>query len=119
MSMFEQFQRNTFDTVLRVMGISCSWTPSAAEVEVTGKVLMNDPTDKERLGFVQQGYEDVDTSIEYQDGQFTGLFEAVKSGSHEYVTVGAQRYYVHQVVKRYDGKTLIAYIQAADDTDTD
>jgi hypothetical protein len=116
MSLFDQFQRTTFDTVLRVMGVPCVWAPNGGGATINTTVLLNEPTDKEKVGFVD-GYEDVDSSIEFREGQLDGLHESVKSGAYEYVLVHGQRYYVHQVVRRYDGKTLIAYLQSADEPD--
>lgn len=113
MNLFDDLQDNVFDTVQKVMGYPCVWEPSQGGDAMTITGLLNEPTTNEKLGFVTQGYDGIESMIEYREGQFPGLWESTRSGNDEYILGNGNRYFVHHVVKRYDGKTLIAYLQSA------
>ena len=110
-NLFDHLQDTVFDTTTRTMGYDATWTPSAGGAIHSARVLLNEPTESEKLGFVNKGYEPPESMMEYRDGVFDGLEASVRNGGAESVTIDGRTFTVQHVIRRYDGKTLVAYLE--------
>lgn len=117
MNRFDSLQIRAQGVVTRTMGYTASWTPLAGGPTYTGDVLFNKPTQKE--GVVDEDYIIQRPRIEYLEGSFPGLFESVNDHNNEYVYVtfspgDSQRFITMIADKKYDGKTIIVYLEPKD-----
>lgn len=107
---FDNLSDKVFETVEKNMGYDASWSPADASPEQTARVLFGEPTRAEKLGEYADEFDPRTFFMEYWDGSFTGLFESVRSGVEEYVTINSKRYYVQDVKAKYDGRNYRAEI---------
>jgi len=107
---FEALQRSTFSVIQGVMGFAATWTPAAGGTTLTSRVLFQNPTEDMKLAGVD--YDPAHWRMEYQIGDFNGLFTAANARqSAEVVTIEGENYYVRKVSKKFDGKTYVADLQ--------
>lgn len=109
MNPFDNLQSLSFGITTQLMGYDASWTPIAGGGEKTARVLFKDPSEVSELAGVE--YNPLGFMMEYQQGDFDGLFESARSGDVETVRVNGQDYYVKSVKAFYDGKTLRARLE--------
>jgi hypothetical protein len=76
---------------------------------MTGRVLLNEPTEKEMVGDVE--YNPRVRHMEYKHGVFTGLFERVKANHAEEVTIDGVKYVCHSANAKFDGKTYTINVE--------
>lgn len=113
MSLFDSLQNHTHDVVLRTMGDDATWQPSAVgSTLMAAKVLFNRPTELQYVEHAQ--YNPYEYSMEYKEGDFIGLVEAVREGRNEVVTILGIEYIVQDVPALWDGKTYKAKLQLSD-----
>lgn len=109
MALFDRYQNAMLTTVRTLYGDDATWLPSAGGAAVTGKVLFNTPTEAEQTAIGD--YTRVDFAMEYHEGQLPGLFESVRSGGRERVTIKGQTFMVQAITLHHDGKTFNAHLQ--------
>ena len=112
MNLFDNIQKQMFDTVGTVYGYDAVWTPSIGGDDVAGRVLLKEPTQEYDVNGVP--YTPFHSIMEYRSGVFEGLFDAVRSKRNEVVTIGSLTYFVRHVEAAYDGKTYRASIEKTD-----
>lgn len=112
MNLFDGIQDMMFDVVTEVYGYQASWTPSAGGAAITGPCLLKEPTKDYDMNGV--AYTPFHRIMEYRQGYFSGLFEAVRAKSDETVIIKGKSYYVRNVQAAYDGKTYRAEIEATE-----
>lgn len=106
-NIFDRLQTKTFDTCLKWFGYDAVWGAH------TERVLFNAPNTPEELSGVE--YAPLGYYMEYQTGQFDGLFETVRQGLVQSVTVNGVAYVVRSVEAVHDGKTYRAHMSLASD----
>lgn len=105
-NLFDGLQAAVYGTSTTVFGVDAAWSPSIGGDELTGRVLEREPTEEEKSGPVS--FSPIDFYVEWYAGTFPGLFEAVRDGNTEIVTVGETNYIVRSVTKKFDGQTYTA-----------
>lgn len=106
-SAFDTMQNNLFMQVTTLYGFDASWTPSTGGPTQNGKVLLKEPTDKDRINGVE--YAPFVRFVEYPAGTFNGLLEISRDSSTlETIIVDGRAMYVKEVTAHYDGRTLKA-----------
>lgn len=110
MSVFDDLQKQTFDTVANLFADVATWLPSTGGPLQTTKVFFNKPSEVRKYetedSFWQNSY-----SAEYREGIFTGLKALADAQTEEIMTVLGIDYYVRAVKTKFDGKTLVAYLE--------
>lgn len=99
---FERLKRTAFDAAARTMGVDAIWG------QQTERVLFNQPSGTEEraeIEFTPTFYE-----MEYRIEHFSGLYESVRDGNIEIVTIGSDEYTVRHVLKVFDGDTYKAHL---------
>lgn len=102
---FDGLAAAAFLVVSNAMGRPATWAPSAGGGPYSAAVLFNAPTNEESRRVVP--------SFEYQPADFPGLFEALRNGSDEQVTVDGTTYAVEYVEAIHDGRTYRATLGPA------
>lgn len=108
MNLFDSLQDRVQNIVAQTMGYPASWQPLDGSPLQTATVLLNQPTDKYRL---EEDFEIVRPRMEYKAGDFTGLFERVQKNNFEIIVINNISYYTTKAEKKYDGKTIIIYLE--------
>jgi hypothetical protein len=115
MSLFDRIAKTVVSSVTSVMGDLAVWVPSNGGIDQNGKVLYNCPDKEATIGDSKQfEYAPSKYSIEYFEGQFPGLKEAVDSGNVESIRVRGLWFDVIQVNKIWDGQTYAAYLRPSE-----
>lgn len=107
MNLFDGLQAAAQRIVTTTFGDSATWIPLAGG-SYTGDVLYNEPTQKEQVG--DQDYITGRPRMEYLDGLFPGLLDSVLDKAPETVTVNGTTYACMWGERKYDGKTIIIYL---------
>lgn len=111
MTFFDEIQNTAFDIVTSTFGYTASWLPSEGGPERSATVLYKDSTEKHELSNVDYIVERY--VMEYKEGDFTGLKEAVARGENESVKIIVDNsttllFMVRKTETKYDGKTIMA-----------
>lgn len=116
-SPFDRFQTGVFDTVFKSMATDVVWSPKDGSPTQYAKVLFNEPTGRydlaEQYGLFESstdGYEISKPRIEYRPDDLPGLWESVQAAEVERLTINGILYCTLRGVKKYDGKTIIVYL---------
>jgi hypothetical protein len=78
---------------------------------VSGRMLLNKPTETTKFSSNDYEYIAVKPTAEYKDGDFTGLYESVNSGVKETVTINGIAYRCVQIEAKFDGKNYLITLQ--------
>lgn len=108
---FDGLADRVFNTVERTMGYDATWTPNGSVTQQSARVLFAEPTMAEKLGEYGDSYNPRTFFMEYWDGTFVGLFEAVRENSDEYVTINDRLFYVKHVDRKFDGRNYRARLE--------
>lgn len=113
MNIFSSTQKVVFDVCGAVFGNAATWTPSNGDEMQSATVLYKDPTEKHGLSDVDYNIERY--QMEYLVSDFAGLKEAVGRGETERVVItnddGLElTFIVRRTERKYDGKTIVAYL---------
>lgn len=114
MNPFDTIQAAAFDVVSSTFGYAAKWTPSGSAVEQTAQVLYKDAT--ENHGLSDQDYDVERYKMEYKNGDFSGLKQAVDTAdSIERVFIETIKdtwleFMVMRIERKFDGKTFIAIL---------
>lgn len=110
-NIFDNIQATAFNVVAQTMGTFAKWKP-AGLAELTAQVLYKDATAKFDIADVE--LRDQRHIMEYREGDFPGLYEAIRSGELQTVTItlkgNAVAFYCQRPEKKFDGKTIITYL---------
>jgi len=113
-NLFDNLRTTMLDTVANTMGYAASWTPQAGGEAQTANVHYKDSTQKQEW-LEQSSFKIYDYCLEYRKGQFVGLLESCEQGTVEVVTIvkdgNTLTFNVQAVEARFDGSTLVAYLQ--------
>jgi hypothetical protein len=109
-NIFDHMQDGLFDLTTATFGYEASWTPSLGGSIQTGRVNYRRPNEKDALTNGMD-YMPFVFFMEYKEGVFNGLQDAVRSGNTEAVTINGQAHYVRSVNRVYDGKTFQAHLE--------
>lgn len=112
-NIFNGIQSAVFDVVGAVFGNTATWQPSAGGDLQSAIVLFKDPTEKHGLSDVDFNAERY--QMEYWVNDFVGLKDSVTAGIVERVTIETDegvslQFLVRRIERKYDGKTIIAYL---------
>jgi hypothetical protein len=108
---FDSLADGVWSVVERTMGYDAQWTPSNGSGTQSARVLFGEPTMEEKLGEHGDSYNPRVFFMEYWDDAFVGLFEAVREGAVEYVTVNNREFFVRHVNRKFDGRNYRARIE--------
>jgi hypothetical protein len=108
---FDGLADRVFSVVERTMGYNALWTPNGSVNTQSARVLFAEPTMAEKLGEYGDSYSPHTFFMEYWDGTFVGLFEAVRENSEEYVTVNGREFFVRHVERKFDGRNYRARLE--------
>lgn len=112
-NLFDGLQNKTFNLTATVFGYYAIWAPSDGSDSVEARVHFKDPTEAEGVSEVE--YPKPMPTMEYKEGDFPGLYQAVQvDRKDEYVTIDGTEYYVENIALKYDGKTYRADLQVKD-----
>lgn len=103
-SPFDNLEKAAHNAAMAVMGYPSSWTPSTGGDAIEGRMGIKVPTmgrDTQGKGFDPQV-----PMLEYLNPDFPGLFDNVREGKQEVVTVDGVDYTVFKATKKYDGDTV-------------
>lgn len=116
MALFDNIRKAVHDTTTTVMGDVMLWTDSLGGIEYSEKVHFKNPQGEDRLGTLPEGFElePVETTAEYREEQFPGLYDLVRASGAitEVVTIKGQDYFVTSVHKTHDGATYVITLEA-------
>ena len=107
-NLFDGLQATVFSIVTDTMGFNAVWQPSEGGPPVSGRVLFNDPSQKQQVGDMR--YLPANCEMEYPVSLFVGLKPAVDKALLERVTIKGVTYNVSQVKQKYDGNTFLAVL---------
>jgi len=99
---FERLKRNTFDVAARTMGVDATWGAH------TERVLFNEPDGKEERAEIE--FNPTFYEMEYRIDQFPGLYESVREGNIEIITVGEDEFTARHALKTFDGGTYKVHL---------
>jgi hypothetical protein len=108
-NLFDGIEVASYNIVLHTMGYVATWMPSDGSGLQTGLVLFNKPTQREDIS--DEEYAALSTKLEYLDGAFPGLYEAISGGSSERIDVAGLKFYGYKVDRKFDGKTIIVHLE--------
>lgn len=112
MNIFDGLQGAAHTVVQNTMGYPASWTPSTGGGPTQNAVvLFNKPTQRDDIS--DEDYNDITPKMEYLEGDFIGLDDAVRSNKTETITINGIDYVCYKVDKKYDGKSIIISMQVA------
>jgi hypothetical protein len=109
MTLFNRYQRPLWKTVETVMGEPATWLPSQGGQLQTATILFNEPTAPVQIESFE--FNPPQWEMEYRQTQFVGLFEAVREGRVETVTIQSRQFAVREVQRKFDGLTFQAKLQ--------
>ncbi len=113
-NIFDSMQDGLFDITTNTFGYEASWQPTAGGTPLTGRVHYRRPNEKDSMTS-GVAYAPFVFFMEYKEGVFDGLQEAVRNGStDEVVTVQGVTHYVRSVERVYDGRTYQAHLERID-----
>ena len=108
-NLFDNIQATAYGVVTNTMGYDATWTPSAGGAQQTARVLLNKPTQKDNIS--DQEYDALSAKVEYKLNDFEGLYESVRTGNNETVTINTIAYAVYRAELKHDGKTILLSVQ--------
>ncbi len=112
MSFFDGIQKQLFETVQNLFGDEACWIPSDGSLQQSALGLYNCPQTKAQMGDTQKfDYSPYNNWFEYYQDQLPGLKTSVDKGETEQITINNQSFYVREVSPKYDGKTLVAFLE--------
>jgi len=111
---FDTMRDTMVDMVSATMGYAATWTPTTGGDAQVANVHYKDSTQKQEW-FEQSSFKIFDYCLEYRKGQFVGLLESCEQGNIEVVTIvkdgNTLTFNVQAVEAKFDGNTLVAYLQ--------
>jgi hypothetical protein len=109
MNLFDNIQNQLYDVTTNVFGYDATWTPSGGGAQQTARVHFKKPTRPYKS--YQTEYNPFEYLMEFKEGDFAGLVDAVRSGSPEPVEIEGKTYYCRELTSEFDGKTYYMKIE--------
>jgi hypothetical protein len=109
-NLFDGLAQTTFGIVAKTMGYEVSWLPLAGGAAQTATVLFKDASETAKL--LQVDYDPQRAMMEYFDADLVGLKASVDAKNDEIVIVNGISYGVNEIRADFDGKTMVAQLQA-------
>jgi hypothetical protein len=110
-NLFDGLQNQLFDLTKDVFGYDATWSPSTGGAVRETRVLFREPNEAEKQ---QAGnYMPTDFYCEFRTGDDFGilLYNSLRVGNNEEVTINGRTFDVLEVVAAWDGKTYKAKLQ--------
>ena len=114
---FDGLAKQVFSTISRtsLMGVSAIWH-SSNNTDTAGQILFKNPTEVDPIGDVERyEYRPNQCTAEYHIDTFPGLKQLVDAGNEEYLIIDGLTYFIVEIQTKFDGKTMVAYIQPYQD----
>lgn len=108
---FDALQDVVFDSATTIFGYATTWQPLVGGALVSGRMLLNKPTEKVRFSSANYEYVEPNPTAEYKEGDFIGLYESVNAGVIETLTINGVEYSCVQIEAKYDGKNYLITLQ--------
>lgn len=109
-NIFDSLQDGLFNLTTRVFGYDAEWQPSAGGALQAARVHYKKPNEPRDM-FRDVEYNPYIHMMEYKEGDFVGLAEAIRDGAAEQVTVNGVLFYIREVKAHWDGKTFRAQLE--------
>lgn len=108
---FDSFETNAYGIVAQTMGYDAVWSPySNVSTEHTARVLFRSPSKAEEVAGI--AYAPTNYIMEFYDGSFPGLHDAVNNGGEaERVVINGVEYYCRASRKHFDGRTYCVTLE--------
>lgn len=111
MNIFDIAKRTAYKATTGIMGYNAEWYDNASGQMFTARVHFKYPTPKEELLPSDIYYMPTEPIMEYLEGSFPNLKEAVDANSNQQVSIdGIGEFYVRSIIRKYDGETLVAVL---------
>ena len=111
MTEFDDMAGQAFSAVTALMGEDAVWHSSSGN-DVAGRVLFKNPTEPLPIGDTEHyEYRPDNVTVEYYEGTFDGLKEAVDAGNKEYITARETTWFVQDITTKFDGNTYVAHLE--------
>jgi hypothetical protein len=111
---FDTMRDAMVDVTTATMGYAATWTPQGGGDAQVANVHYKDSTQKQEW-LEQSSFKLYDYCLEYRKGQFVGLLESCEQGTTEIITIvkngNLLTFNVQAIEAKYDGGTLVAYLQ--------
>ena len=108
MNLFDSLQAQAYGVVSNTMGYDAVWQPLAGGDPITGRVLLNKPTQKQNI--TDEEYDAISPKMEYYDGQFPGLLQSIRDNNSEPLTINGVLFYTLRAELKFDGKSIIVHL---------
>jgi len=108
---FDALQNVVFDSATTIFGYATTWQPLGGGSLVSGRMLLNKPTETTKFSDEKYEYIAPKPTAEYKDGDFAGLYESVNSGNIEILTINGIEYSCVQIEAKFDGKNYLITLQ--------
>lgn len=92
------------------MGYPASWTPLAGGPAQPAVVLFKAPTQEQAL-IMGISFDSLQPECEYKEGVWPALKLSVDRHAAERIVIDGAGYFVHSVLKKFDGRTYSAVLQ--------
>lgn len=113
MNIFDNLQDNLTGAIKSTFGYPAVWNPTGGGPAQNATVLYKGPTEKEKLANVD--YDTDRVTMEYDQSEFVGMYDSVKSGKREPITITISGQEIEFVAlgiqKMFDGKTFEARLK--------
>jgi len=108
MNLFDDIQRSAQSVITEAFGYVAVWQPSKGGGPYSARVLLAQPTRKENVN--DEDYTALRPKVEYFENDLPGLLESVNANNIESVTINGDIYIGYTGERKYDGKTIIIYL---------
>lgn len=115
--MFDAIQHSAFKVCQSVFGYPATWTPFGGGATQNSQVIMKDPTKDRAFSDIEFALGDM--VLEYYDTEMVGLKDSIDQGNFEAIVVTKPtgevlNCGVKQVLRKFDGKTMVAIVTVQD-----
>lgn len=104
-------QNSLFDMTTVIFGSTAIWLVSPNNpAQQTARVNYRTPSEKDMI-MSGMTYMPLSFFMEYRQGKFNGLYESVRQGVTQRISIDGVVHVVRSINKAYDGKTYHAHIE--------
>jgi hypothetical protein len=103
-NLFDGLESTAHSIIVNAMGYVATWKKQDGSSQVA-TILLNRPTQKAVIGDLD--YDAISPKMEYLEGDFEGLFDAVRGGGSEQIYINGYLHYTIKADRKFDGKTII------------
>jgi len=110
-NIFDKAKSLAYKATTAVMGYDAEWYDDELEETFTARVHFKYPTPKEELLPSDIYYMPTEPIMEYFEGDFQNLKQAVDANTDQQVSIdGIGTFWVRSIIRKYDGDTLVAIL---------